>query len=65
MPALADVDVLNRAPAARLRSNPAPVVEIRLESRADSMFNKTIVATCVSAIVAALLAALIAAAAKL
>lgn len=44
------------------RSTPAPVIEIRLESRADSALNKVMLATCICAIVLALLAALISAA---
>jgi hypothetical protein len=44
------------------RSTPAPVIEIRLESRADSALNKAMLATCICAIVLALLAALVTAA---
>ncbi len=44
------------------RSTPAPVIEIRLESRADSALNKVMLATCICAIVLALLAALMSAA---
>ncbi len=44
------------------RSTPAPVIEIRLESRAESTLNKAMLATCICAIVLALLAALVTAA---
>ncbi len=51
-------------PKASLRSHPAPVIEIRLESKSDSALNKAMISTCIGAIVVALLAALIAAAGK-
>ncbi|MBV8866195.1 MAG: hypothetical protein JO210_12445 [Acidobacteriaceae bacterium] len=58
MPPAAGIEeeAINRSPT------PASVVEIRLESRADSAFNKAVLATCICAIVLALLAGLVTAA---
>ncbi len=62
MPPAAGVEEDASARLSQRRSTPAPVIEIRLESRADSALNKAMLATCICAIVLALLAALVTAA---
>ena len=62
MPPASKAEITGPRVSSHSRSAPAPVIEIRLESRADSTLTKAMFVTCICAIVLALLAALVSAA---